>query len=89
MKAPKMLKRVIIRFRRWRERRRWPAAEQVRWVRMQLINDSRWLASDPKASAICERYLEMLSEDWQKVSVEDISSFRRRIGSDPHHLPLK
>ena len=77
------VQRVVARFRRWRVRRRWPATEQIRWMRTHLIRDSQWLASDPKAAAICKRYLEMLSDDWQKVSVEGVSDFRDRIGSAP------
>jgi hypothetical protein len=78
------VQRLVTRFARWRERRRWPVTEQVHWMRTHLINDSQWLSGDPKAAALCERYLKMLTEDWQKVSVENISDFRQRIGADPH-----
>lgn len=70
---------MINQIRKFINRRRWSANRQIEWMRVHLIDDSQWLAHDPKASAICQRYLAMLSDDWQKVQVEPVSKFRDRI----------
>lgn len=71
-------------FNEWRRKRRWNADLQIYYLRIQVQEDARWLAHDPIASALCDRYLSMLADDWEKRSRLSISDFRRSIGRDPH-----
>lgn len=54
------------------------------FIQNQIRNDARWLSVDPQAKEILERYEKMIAADWYKIAHEDISSFRTRIGLDPH-----
>jgi hypothetical protein len=56
---------------------------QIYHLRLQVLEDQRWMAHDPKVSALCQRYLAMLADDWEKRSVRNVSDFRREIGCEP------
>lgn len=74
---------LITKFKAWRKRRHW-ARMHMEWLRTFVSCDDRWLANDPIASAIVERYRAAIEENWYELQHEDISDFRRRIGLDPH-----
>jgi len=69
---------------RIKHRRRWPVSLQIEMMRIQMQEDARWMASDPKASALCSRYLDMLSDDWMCRPVANVAQFRDSIGCNPH-----
>lgn len=69
------------RFKRWwqarQHSRRWGPAIQLHHLRVQMHQDNRWLASNKVASALTDRYLSMLADDWEKRVVVRIEDFRR------------
>jgi hypothetical protein len=69
----------------WRERRFWKRM-QPGHLRNLIQEDSRWMAHDPIATALTERYLAALADDWQTCSFEPVSKLRSRLGLDPHEL---
>lgn len=75
-------------FKAWMHRRQWPIQAQLEHLRINNQQDCRWLANDAKASAICERYADMLAEDWMKRGVQSISAFRKAIGCEPQYGPV-
>lgn len=78
-----MLQKLIARFHAWREARQWEA-QHIEWLRTMVHGDARWLASNPIAAAITERYEAALAEDWYARPHEDVSQLRTRLGLDPH-----
>jgi hypothetical protein len=78
-----MLNDLLAAIRNWRRKRRWNASLQMYHLRITVQQDARWLAHDPVASALCERYAAMLADDWESRSSEDISRFRSRLGLEP------
>lgn len=79
---------LIQRYKAWRKRRYWQA-QQFEHLRMAIMTDWRWLAHDPVASELTERYRQMLREDWYTVPHEDTPQFRRRIGLEPNYTKEK
>ena len=79
-----MIEKLIIRFEEWRRKRKWNTELQLYRLRVMIQADNRWMAHDPIASEITERYLRMLADNWESQPQEDISQFRDRIGLDPH-----
>lgn len=73
----------IQRFKAWRKRRYWEK-RHMEFIRTTVMQDWRWLAGDPVARAITDRYEKVTSRDWYKLEHEPIDQFRRRIGLDPH-----
>lgn len=71
-------------FKEWRRKRRWNADLQLYYLRVRVTEDARWLAHDPVASALCERYLNMLADDWERRPYMPVSAFRESLGLDPH-----
>ena len=69
-------------YRKWVLRRRWGPRVQLERLRVIVAQDNRWMANDPIAAALTERYLEMLSDDWYERSSEDVSRLRHRLGID-------
>lgn len=74
-------------YKEWRRKRQWSAELQLEYLRQQVEMDYRWMAHDPKIRAVCQRYLDMLADDWEKHSVMPVDEFRRSIGCDPHSRP--
>lgn len=74
---------LIQKFKAWRKDRYW-AARHKEFIRRMVLNDLRWLSVDPTCREIMERYEKITSHFWYKISHEDISNFRRRIGKDVH-----
>lgn len=74
---------LIARLRAWRDRRFWSKV-QLEYLRVLVSEDARWLAQDPTASALTQRYEAMLREDWYTLITQPISSLRRQLGLDPH-----
>jgi len=58
---------------------KWPMKAQLMSLRTTMIQDRQWLASNQAAAMIIDRYLPMLSDDWEKAQVETISTFRDRL----------
>jgi hypothetical protein len=73
---------LIARFRKWRKRRYW-ARFQLDYLRMMVSEDARWLAHDPTARALTERYEAMLRDDWYTGTSLPISTLRTQLGLDP------
>ena len=48
-----------------------------------IRSDWRWLAHDPVARALTDRYVRALRDDWYTLPHEDSGAFRTRIGLDP------
>lgn len=86
-----MLNKLIARFKMWRRNRKWNAELQLYHLRIMMLSDARWMAHNPIVQELTERYLKMLSDDWEKQPQEDVSQFRTRIGLNPHrgHIPPK
>lgn len=82
-----MLEKLKAAWIEWRRKREWNAELQLYHLRIQVIQDHRWMAHDPKVSALCARYLDMLADDWEKRAVSDVRDFRREIGCDPWGNP--
>lgn len=80
----KMFTKIAQAYQEWRRKRRWNAKLQLEYLRLQVMEDQRWMAHDPKVSTLCQRYLDMLADDWERRSVRNVSDFRREIGCDPH-----
>ena len=81
------MKRLFNAYKEWRRKRQWNAKLQLEYIKQQVVMDDRWMAHDPKVSAVCQRYLVMLADDWEKHSVMPVEEFRRSIGCDPHSQP--
>ena len=71
-------------FKEWQRKRKWNAQLQLRYLRIELMSDARWLAHDNTARELTERYLKMLDDHWESQPREDIRDFRLRIGLDPY-----
>ena len=78
-----IFRKIAQAYKEWRRKRRWNAELQLDHLRLQVMEDWRWMAHDPKVSALCQRYLDMLAADWEKRSVRNVSDFRREIGCAP------
>lgn len=78
-----MFEKLKAAWKEWRRKREWNAELQLYHLRMQVMEDARWMAHDPKVSAICARYGDMLADDWEKRAVIPVRDFRRAIGCDP------
>ncbi|MDM0086779.1 MULTISPECIES: hypothetical protein [unclassified Variovorax] len=77
-----MIQKLIARFHAWREARQWEA-QHIEWLRTMVHGDARWLANNPIAAAITERYEAAVAEDWYARDHEDVSRLRTRLGLDP------
>ena len=75
---------IIEKYKAWRHKREWNADLQLYYLRIQVQEDLRWLASDPVATALCERYLSMITDGWEKRNRPSISEFRHSLKLDPH-----
>lgn len=73
---------LIERYKAWRKRRYW-RARQFENLRLMIQSDARWLAHDPIARALTERYEAALREDWYTVVHHSPDTFRRQIGLEP------
>lgn len=82
-----MLEKLKSIWKKWRRKRKWNADLQLYHLRLQVTEDARWMAHDPKVSALCARYSDMLADDWEKRAVQPVSDFRRKIGCDPWEKP--
>lgn len=73
---------VWLRFQAWRQRRHW-ADLHLEWLRTMVHGDARWLAVNPIARSITERYEAALAEDWHARDHEEVQHLRTRLGMDP------
>lgn len=73
---------LLQRYKAWRKRRYWQA-RQFENLRLMITSDARWLAHDPVARALTERYEAALREDWYTVVHHSPDAFRRQIGLEP------
>lgn len=65
-----------------RRDRQWTAELQLEHLRIMVQEDHRWLANDPTASALTERYLAALAPDWFRRTHTGSGTFRRELGMD-------
>jgi hypothetical protein len=82
-----MLEKLKAAWKEWRRKRKWNAELQLYHLRVQVMQDARWMAHDPKVSAMCARYMDMLEDDWEKRPVRNVSDFRLALGLDPNQPP--
>lgn len=75
---------VVGRLTAWRRRRYWNSAKQLHWLKTTIEADRRWMAHDPVTRELTDRYLKMLVDEWEKVSIEDVRAFRSRVGLKPN-----
>lgn len=73
---------LLQRFRAWRKRRYWQS-QQLEHLAVMIRSDWRWLAHDPVARELTDRYVRALRDDWYTLPHEDSGAFRTRIGLDP------
>ena len=83
------MNRLFNAYKEWRRKRRWNAELQLEYLRQQVALDYRWMAHDPKIRGVCQRYLDMLADDWEKNPVMPVDEFRRSIDCAPHFPPVK
>ncbi|ABM37589.1 hypothetical protein Pnap_2281 [Polaromonas naphthalenivorans CJ2] len=76
---------LIERYHAWRNRRIWTVKQQVYELRIQVEEDARWMAHDPKIAALCERYAGMLSDNWMYTARLGVSNFRLSIDAEPSY----
>lgn len=74
-------------YKAWRERRYWQK-RQIAHLRMLLSLDARWLAANPVAEALTQRYEAALADDWYARSFEDVSALRARLNLSPNYSKL-
>ncbi len=79
-----MLEKLKSKIANWRRKRKWNAKLQLYHLRLMVQTDNRWMAHNPIASELTERYLRMLADDWEIQPQEDVSQFRERVGISPH-----
>lgn len=79
-----MINKLKTILKEWRRKQIWSPDKQLYELRIQVQEDSRWLAHDPVARELTERYLRMLDDRWESQPREFIWKFRERIGLDPH-----
>lgn len=62
--------------------------EQVTHLEQLIRDDNQWIAHDPIARALTNRYLEALSDNWRSKSFESSDRLRSRLDRDPNHPKL-
>lgn len=67
----------------WVNPPRWTTEEMVANAVATIAEDGRWMSTDKVASALTERYLQMLTTGWEKRGVEHAGQLRTRLGIDP------
>lgn len=78
------MKTLLYRFKAWRKRRYWQSL-QFEHLSQMIRSDARWLAHDPVARALTERYEAALRDDWYTVAHEGPDAFRRKTGLEPSY----
>lgn len=87
----KFLKAIPNRFKKWRKARELRAkqkywdAHKLEHLRTMLQSDNRWLAHDPVASALTDRYLAALSDDWYAKVHESSYDLRVKLNLEPEY----
>lgn len=71
------------RYREWRKHLDW-SKRHLDFVRSMINQDKHWLANDPTARELVERYERALNEYWYRLYHEDVYLFRNRVGLDPN-----
>ena len=78
------MKLLIKRFQAWRKRRYWEA-RHLRFLRLMINEDWRWLAHSELADQLTTRYKRAASESWYELEHESSDAFRRRVGLTPNY----
>ncbi len=71
--------------RAWQQRRFWKR-QQLGHLRDLILGDNQWMGHDPIVTALTERYLAALTDNWQTRPFEHRFEFRSRLGLDPHEV---
>lgn len=74
---------ILQRYKAWRKRRYW-ARLQLEHLAAMIRSDWRWLAHDPVARELTDRYVRALRDDWYTLPHEDSCAFRTRLGLEPN-----
>ncbi|WP_234197098.1 hypothetical protein [Pseudacidovorax sp. NFM-22] len=77
------MRELIRRFRAWQNRRYWQA-HQMEHLRLMLQEDGRWMAHNPIAATLTDRYLAATAEDWYQQVFVHSGHLREQLGLDPH-----
>lgn len=76
------------RYKAWRIKRYWEK-RQLENLQVMLRTDAQWLAANPIAAALTDRYAKAAADDWYQQPREDISQLRTRLGLEPDYKGVK
>lgn len=65
-------------------KRKWNDTRRVEFLRMLVSEDNRWMYHDETVRTLTNRYLELLGDDWAKISVLSSRDLRRDLRLDPN-----
>jgi hypothetical protein len=66
-------------------KRRWSDKKQLAWIKQTIYDDNQWLSHDLVARSLTQRYLDMLSDSWETVSILQCSDLRTALQLDPNY----
>ncbi len=67
-------------------KKKWNAKLQLATLRLMVQEDNRWMASNEIVTELTERYLKVLSDNWESQPQESVDNFRDRLGLNPNHI---
>lgn len=73
----------------WINPPRWTTEEMVDRALTIITDDQRWMASNPVAVALTERYIDLLTDGWHTRSHEHAGQLRTRLGIAPPGTPKR
>ena len=73
----------------WLNPPRWTQDAMVNHALAIITEDRRWMASNPVAVALTERYLSLLTDGWHTRSHEHAGHLRTRLGIEPPGTPKR
>ena len=68
----------------WKKRRYWKA-RQHEHLFIMLKSDNRWMASNPIAATLTQRYIDALEEDWYTKVFQPSDKIREQLGLTPNY----
>lgn len=63
--------------------------EQIENLRVAIMEDNRWMASNTIASRLTQRYLDILADDWRTKVIESSDKVREELDIDPRYTDKK
>lgn len=73
------------RYELWRKRRKWER-RKLEHLQTILQSDSRWMAHNPVAAELTQRYLDAISEDWYTLAFPHSDKIRTKLNLEPQKL---